>query len=102
MAVKKPWRARILQSLPSTQTFRRIASYEELDEKLVEAAGIRRMVPDEYAMRAIRSFVEYDLDIDDELREAEPLLRDTRRNGLPPKRYRGKEFGRWRIERLAE
>jgi hypothetical protein len=102
VAVKVPWRQRILQSLPSTATFRRIATYQELEEGLAEAAGKRRMHPDEYAMRAVRAFVEYDLDIDDELREVEPLLRDMRRVGLPPKRYRGREFGRWRIERLAE
>jgi hypothetical protein len=100
--VKTPWRQRILASLPATATFRRIVSYDELDEALAEAAQKRRMHPDEYAMRAVRAFVEHDLDIDDELREIEPNLRDIRRVGLPPKRYRGKEFGRWRIERLAE
>jgi len=102
MAVKVPWRQRILSSLPATATFRRIATYAELEAALAEAAGKRRMHPDEYAMRAVRAFVEYDLDVDDELREIEPLLRDARRHGLPPLRYRGKQFGRWRIERLGE
>jgi hypothetical protein len=102
VVVKKPWRARILSSLPSTATFRRIMTYDELNSALEEAAALRRMHPDEYAMRAVRAFVEHDLDIDDELREQEPLLRDTRRRGLPPMRYRGREFGAWRVTRLDE
>ncbi len=104
MAVKKkiPWRDKILQSLPSTPGVQRVMTYPELDAALVEAAGTRRMRPEEYAMRAVRAFVEHDLDLDNELCEPEPLLHDTRRGTLPPMRYRGKEFGRWRIERLAE
>ena len=102
MAVKVSWRDRIMSSLPSTATFRRIMTYAELESALDEAAKRRRMKADEYAMRAVRAFVEYDLDVDDELREPEPLLHDLRRHGLSPKRYRGKQFGRWRIERLAE
>lgn len=102
MAVKRDWRKRLMSALPATATFRRIMTYDDLEAALLEAAGKRRMHPDEYAMRAVRAFVEHDLDIDDELREIEPNLRDMRRVGLSPKRYRGKEFGRWRIERLGE
>jgi hypothetical protein len=103
VAVKEPWRQRVLRSLPSTPGVIKVMSYPELDEALAEAAGIRRMKPDQYAMRAIRAMVEYDLRIEDaRLRDPEPLLHDIRRAGLPPKRYRGRLFGRWQIERLAD
>lgn len=102
MAVRVPWRQRILASLPATATFRRVMTYTDLDDALEEAAALRRMHPDEYAMRAIRAFVEHDLDLDDELREVEPPLRSTLRRGLAPVRYRGREFGKWRVGTLDE
>lgn len=104
MGVKKvPWRDRILQSMPSTASHRSMMTYDELDDALIEAAAIRRMRPDEYAMRAVRAFVEADLGMDPAvLREPEPYLHDMRRGTLDPLRYRGKGFGAWRIERLAE
>ena len=102
MGVKVPWRQRILASLPSTATFRRMMTYVELEAALEEAAALRRLRPEEYAMRAVRAFVEYDLDIDDELREIEPNLRGTLRGTLPPERYRGKSFGKWRVVKLDD
>lgn len=102
MAVKIPWRQKILDSTPSTPKSLIVTGYDELNEALKEAAAARRMKPEDYAMRAIRAFVEFDLDVDDVLHENEPLLADTRRVGLAPQRYRGKSFGRWRIERLGE
>lgn len=102
MGVRVPWRQRLLASLPSTATFRRMMSYAELDEALDEAAAKRRLRPEEYAMRAVRAFVEYDLDVDDELREVEPNLRGTLRAGLPPQRYRGRSFGKWRVVKVDE
>lgn len=103
MGVKAPWQERLLASLPATATFRRIMSYAELDEALERAAAKRRLRPEEYAMRAVRAFVEHDLKLRDEvLRDIEPNLRGTLRSGLPPKRYRGRSFGRWRVMKLDD
>jgi hypothetical protein len=102
MAVKIPWRQKIMDSTPSEPKILIVTGYDELNEALAEAAYARRMKPEDYAMRAIRAFIEFDLDLNDVLQEPEPLLPDARRAGLAPQRYRGKGFGRWRIERLGE
>lgn len=66
---------------------------------VVRAARKRGMPVSAYLRRAVLAFVVRDLDLDwDEVMEDEPSI-DAEDN-LPPRRYRGRGFGNWKIRGL--
>lgn len=66
---------------------------------ILEAAKKRGMPVSHYYRRAVLAFVAYDLDIDFlELARFEPAIPESPR--LPPRRFEGRGFGPWRIQRL--
>lgn len=72
---------------------------EEYRPLITRAAAKRGIPVSAYLRRAMMAFVAYDLDIDFlELAVAEPAI--TESENLPPRRFRGKGFGKWRIRKL--
>lgn len=96
------WQERLKDTLGDT-TIPRYLIQARVDDAyrplIMRAARKRGLRPSAYVRRAVMAFVAHDLDIDFlELSQDEPPIED--RDGLPPRRFRGKGFGPWRIRRL--
>ena len=76
------------------------ALMDERYRSLIKRAARQRGMPvSHYVRRAVLAFVAYDLDIDFiELAEHEPAI--PQEGTLPPRKMRGRGYGKWRIRRL--
>lgn len=96
------WQQRLEQSIDDANLPRYLIQAripEEYRPLIVRAAVKRGIPPSAYIRRALLAFVAHDLDIDFlELAIAEPAI--TESPNLPPKRFRGRGFGSWKIRKL--
>lgn len=108
MATKKPagdWRDNILNDLPEGPVPLRGASFPSAVEIIKVAAFNRRMGLEEFVGRAALAVAVHDMSGEiswAQATEKEPPLKDLRRRKLPRRRLRGKGFGPWQIEGMAE
>ena len=76
-----------------------LEAYPQHKPLIKEAARRRGMQPAHYFRRCVLAFVAHDLGIDFlELASLEPPMRE--KDDLPPRRFGGKGFGKWRIRKL--
>lgn len=96
------WQER-LHDMVTDQKIPRYLIQTRMDEQyrplIKEAARRRGMQPAHYFRRCVLAFVAHDLGIDFlELASLEPPMRE--KDDLPPRRFGGKGFGKWRIRKL--
>lgn len=98
----RTWRERVIATLPEDATEEVWTSTPSLTHALSVAAYERRIPTGFYVQRAVRAFVALDLELDPaEMAEHEPLFANLFAPQLP-RRWRGRNFGQWRIEQLGD
>lgn len=98
------WRARVLDAVGDDKEAPKFLIQsimaDEYRPLLVRAAKKRGVPLAVYYRRAVLAFVAYDLGIDFlELAQFEPAIAA---DGLTPRKFGGKGFGKWRIRRLEQ
>src|SRR5690606_5151725 len=104
MTTPNTLQVQILRDLPDPMIERVYHTYPTAYELIKTAAYNRRMRVGEYVGRAALAFAIHDSEGEhtwEEISEKEPPMADRRRRKLPPRRLRGRGFGKWKIGGLS-
>lgn len=108
LPTKKPagdWRDNIINDLPEEPVALKGMTFPSALELIKVAAFNRRMTLEDFVGRAALAVAVHDASAETswtQMTDKEPPLRDLRRRKLPRRRLRGKGFGPWQIEGMAE
>ena len=97
------WREDLISDLAEPRIRVNAHTFPTAYEQIKVAAYNRRMPVEEFIGRAALAFAVHDSEGElgwGLITRREPPIRDLRRKGLEPKRYRGKNFGKWKIGEL--